>query len=216
MKHGRRIDWAKAMLDSSRIRTGRELREARLSAGLSLRDLGRAVGMSHSQASRIERGLVRDPSIGALTRCAAAVGCELSIRLYPVGDPLRDDAHSRLLDRFRGELHPSLMVRHEVPIGREGDLRAWDAVVSGQGWRIAVEAETRLVDVQALFRRLALKRRDGRMGDLILLVADTRANRLAVRAVRSSFAAEFPIPGRAILGALRAGESPGGSGLVVL
>ncbi len=216
MKRGRRIDWARAMLDSSRVRTGRELRDARESAGLSLRDVGRAVGISHSQASRIERGLVRDPSLDALTRLAAGVGCELSLRLYPVGDPLRDTAHSRLLERFRIELHPSLTIRHEVPIGRDGDLRAWDAVVSGTGWRIAVEAETRLVDAQALLRRLALKRRDAAMAHAILLVADTRANRTALAAMRTVLIAEFPVAGRATLRALRAGEWPRGSGVVVL
>ena len=216
VKRGRRIDWARTMLDSSRIRLGHELREARQSSGLSLRDLGQAVSISHSQASRIERGLVRDPSLDALTRLAAAVGCELSIRLYPVGDPLRDTAHSRLLDRFRSELHPSLMIHFEQPIGRGGDLRAWDAVVSRPGWRVAVEAETRVVDVQALLRRIALKKRDGGITAVILVVADTRGNRAAITAARGSLSAEFPITGRAVLAALRAGESPGGSGVVVL
>jgi transcriptional regulator with XRE-family HTH domain len=204
------------MLDSSRIRLGRELREARESSGLSLRDLGQAVSISHSQASRIERGLVHDPSLRALTRMAAAVGLEMSIRLYPVGDPLRDVAHSRLLDRFRSELHPSLTIHHEVPFGRDHDLRAWDAVVSGAGWRVAVEAETRLADVQALVRRISLKKRDGGIATVILVIADTRGNRAAKVAARGSLAAEFPISGRAVLAALRAGESPSGSGVIVL
>ena len=66
------------------------------------------------------------------------------------------------------------------------DQRAWDAVITtvaqaGDGrprrCLIGVEAETRLRDLQALQRRLALKRRDGGVDRVILLVADTRSNR---------------------------------------
>ena len=69
-----------------------------------------------------------------------------------------------------------------MPIGGasvEGprDFRAWDAVVSGVGWTIGVEAETHVRDLQALERRLALKQRDGAMSLVILLLADTRHHR---------------------------------------
>jgi hypothetical protein len=50
---------------------------------------------------------------------------------------------------------------------------------------------------------------------LILLVADTRRNRRALAAAPAAFA-DLPIGSRAILRALRDGENPGGSGIVIL
>jgi hypothetical protein len=79
-----------------------------------------------------------------------------------------------------------------------------------------VEAETRLSDIQALTRRLELKRRDGGILNMIMLVADTRTNRAALLGARSSLADGFPLRHGAILGALRDGVDPGGSGIVIL
>src|SRR4029453_8828733 len=110
-------------------------------------------------------------------------GLGLSNKAYPTGDPIRDRAQLALLERLRGRLHPSLRWRTEVPLPREGDLRAWDAEIRGPPparWRMRVEAETRITDGQALERKLGLKVRDDPGGHLILLVADTRANRRAL------------------------------------
>ena len=71
--------------------------------------------------------------------------------------------------------------RTEVPLLIPGDLRAWDATIARTGFVIGVEAETRLRDLQAAARRTNLKQRDGELDHVILLVADTRANRLALR-----------------------------------
>ena len=81
---------------------------------------------------------------------------------------------------------------------------------------IPVDAETRLHDVQALSRRVALKRRDAGVDALILLVADTRHNRSALRLARADLAADFPLSGAAILEALGAGQRPAASGILVL
>jgi hypothetical protein len=45
----------------------------------------------------------------------------------------------------------------EVPLGPAGDLRAWDALLGLSRERVGVEAETRITDLQAVARRLALK-----------------------------------------------------------
>jgi hypothetical protein len=97
----------------------------------------------------------------------------------------------------------------------EGDLRAWDAVIGGDGWRLAVEAETVLDDLQAVERRLALKRRDGGIDHVILLVADTRRNRRALASAPGAFA-DLPMRTRETLAALGRGVHPGGSGIVIL
>ena len=194
---------------------GSELREARVAAGISQETVGRAAGISHSAVSRIERGAAPFVSLRRMAILASIVGLRLSVRAYPAGLPLRDAAQLALLDRLRRQLHPSLTWQTEVPLAIDGDLRAWDASIRGQGWAAFVDAETRIRDAQALERRTALKQRDTKTDRVILLVADTRSNRLVLRAVGSPLVAGA-VAARDILDALRAGRDPGGSGVVLL
>jgi hypothetical protein len=137
------------------------------------------------------------------------------LRAYPAGDAIRDVGQQRLLARFRPRLHPSLGWATEVVFPIEGDLRAWDAVIRGANWQIAVEAETVLDDIQAVERKLARKQRDGGIDHVILLVADTPRNRRALAAAPGAFAT-FSRDSRAMLRALREGRDPGCSGIVIL
>jgi transcriptional regulator with XRE-family HTH domain len=195
---------------------GRELREARIAAGLSQQALAHAAGLSHPTVSRIERGRSRAVSIVQLARLFGIVGLDLSARAYPSGDPLRDAAHERLLGHFLSYVAPPLSWRREVPLPGQGDPRAWDALISGHGELTAVEAETRLTDAQALQRRLQVKLRDAGVTRLILVLSDTRSNRAALREAGSSLASIFPVSGRALLGQIAAGRHPSTSGYVVL
>jgi transcriptional regulator with XRE-family HTH domain len=160
---------------------GRELHEARIDRAVSLAELGRVADLSPSQISRIERGLIRNLAIPTIARLLAAVGLDIVARAYPAGEPIRDAAHARLLASLHGRLHRSLAWRTEVPLPIRGDLRAWDAVIGGPGWRARVECETRPRDLQALERRLALKQRDGGMDFIILLLRDSAHNRELLR-----------------------------------
>jgi hypothetical protein len=144
------------------------------------------------------------------------VGLDLPLRAFPAGEPIRDRAQLALLDRLRIRLGPGLTWRTEVPIDRHGDQRAWDAAIGGPGWTVAVDAETRLYDVQALSRRVALKRRDSRTDVVVLLIASTRHNRSALRLARADLAADFPLDGTAVLAALAASRQPPASGIVLL
>ena len=198
------------------VTSGSEIRNARIGFGLSLEEVGRAVKLSYSQVGRIERAEHPSVSIAQLAQIGSVVGLDLSVRFYPGASPLRDRAHLALLDRFRARLSPTLTFRLEVPVAGVGDHRAWDGVVFGAGDPAGVEAETRLVDVQALERRVALKGRDGGVSRVILLVAATRTNRRAAREAETSLMATFPIPGRLALEALAAGRDPGGSSLILL
>jgi transcriptional regulator with XRE-family HTH domain len=195
---------------------GAELRNARLAAGLSLADVSRAAGLSKAEVSRVERSLASWVSVETVSLVAVVVGLRPSIRLYPDGSSLRDSAHEALLARLRRELPGTLEWRVEVPLPIPGDRRAWDATIRAHGWWIAVEAETRIHDLQALERRLALKRRDGGEPCMILLINDTRPNRAALATARESLRAEFPLEAREILGALRAGRAPTAGGVVRL
>lgn len=194
---------------------GRELREARVAAGLSQTIVARAAGISHASLSRVERGVAPTLALARLDVLAAVLGHRLSVRLYPVGLPLRDAGQIRLLERLRSCLPSTLAWRTEVPIPTPGDFRAWDASIGGSGWKAFVDAETRIRDVQALERRTALKRRDTRTDRVILLIADTRANRAVLRSLGGPLV-DGALPGHAILAALRAGRDPGGSGVVLL
>jgi hypothetical protein len=172
--------------------------------------------MSHSQLSRIERALHPSVSIMQLARVSSVVGLDLSLRTYPNGSPFRDKAHLALIHQFRERLSPKLTVRTEVPLPIRGDLRAWDLLIIGAGEPIGVEAETRLVDLQAIERKVTLKMRDGGVSRVVLLVAATRGNRLALREAMETLHGSFPIPGRHGLHALARGTDPGGSSIILV
>lgn len=188
---------------------GRELREARVSSGLSQVLVAHRCGMAHSELQRIESGELTRIDPAKLVCVAETVGLRPSFRLYPHGDPLRDAGHGSLLRRARDLVHVSLGWQTEVPLPIQGDLRAWDAVIAGPRWRRPVEAETRFGDSQALARRIHLKQRDGAEEFVIVVAPDTRHNRLTVEAVRRALGPGFDgLPPR-VLQALAAGEDPG-------
>jgi transcriptional regulator with XRE-family HTH domain len=197
------------------IRARREIDQARRLAGLSLADLGQAGGLTASAVMRILNGTTRLADMEVVACLGAAVGLDVRLRVYPAGDPIRDAGQARLLERLRLQVHPSLRWRTEVPLPIEGDLRAWDATIRGSGWLLAVEAETVVVDVQALERKLGLKQRFGGVHHLLLLVADTPRNRQALSAAPAAFQG-WPLRTREILCALRAGRDPGAGGIVFL
>lgn len=213
----RRVDTGTEIARDSLLRMGRELRDARIAAGLSQERLAAAAGISHGHVSRIEHGVVPNLSMLAMARVGALLGLRVSCRAYPMGPPIRDAAHVALLGRLRAELGPGLRMRTEVPLrSAPGDLRAWDAeVLSAQG-DCKVEAETRLADLQSLERRIALKMQDDGVSIVVLLVAGSRSNRAVLAHARVSLRERFPCDTRAILRALRRGEMPPASGICVL
>lgn len=216
----RAVDIGAARARDTLARLAAEARTTRLAAGLSQRDLGEAIGLSRSQVSRIERGLSPELTIVVASRLFAVLGMNLSVRAYPAGDPIRDAAHAVLLERLHARCHRSFRWATEVPFPKPGDLRAWDATATATATapviRIGIEAETRIRDGQALDRRLALKKRDGGMDRMILLVASTRANHAALRAYGDILRNRFPVDGRRALELLGAGADPGGNALIVL
>ena len=74
--------------------------------------------------------------------------------------------------------------------------------------RVAVEAETRVTDFQALARRIALKQRDDSVERVILLVAATRGNRGAVRAAEPFIGEIFALDTRSHAHGTRRGPPP--------
>lgn len=201
-----------AQEDEARVRA--DLARARRGAGLSRGAVARATGLSRSSLERLEIG-ARRSTIQELAAVGSAVGLDVRLRAYLAGDPIRDAGQQRLLTRLHTRCHPSLGWGTEVTIRIGGDRRAWDAVIRGVRWRVGVEAETVLDDLQAVERRLNLKQRDGEVDHVILLVADTRRNRRALAAGTGAFAALSADP-RIVLAALAAGREPPGSAVLVL
>lgn len=197
---------------------GREFYGTRSNAGISQDDVSAAAGMSRPKYGRIERAIEPEVSVASLARIAAALGLDLSIRFYPEGDPVRDAGHAALLGRLAARCHRNLVIQPEVPFPRPGDRRAWDAVITGFGSaiRCAVEAETRPTDVQALARKLALKERDGGAHRVILLLSDTRHNRVFLHGPGQLLRTRFPLSGPRTLELLGAGEDPVGNAIILL
>jgi len=190
------------------------LRDARLAAGLRQSDIARALGTSDTWVGRLEHGDLATTVVD-LARTSAAVGLRLSLKLYPGPIRLRDGAQVALIERFLAELGGLWQARLEVPVGEPGDLRAVDLVLGRSGRRIAVEALTRLRDLQAQIRRGTLIQRDGNFVRLILLIADTRANRGALREAERLVQEAFPVGTRGAMAALRAGQLPAGNAIVM-
>ena len=186
---------------------------------MSLREVGRRLGVSAQRVARAERGEPDALTIDLAARIAAIVGLQLAASLHPNGDPVRDRGHLALLNRFRVRLGPRVHLRTEVPVPITGDLRSGDAVVAvmasdGPAGAL-IEAETHLGDIQLLERKAAAKQRDLGAKRLVLLVADTRHNREVI-ARHPELRERFPIGARRALAALAAGDDPGGDALVVL
>lgn len=195
---------------------GRELRVARLTAGLRLIDVASALRTSISHVSRVENGLIKGIGVPALTRHAAVVGLKPYFKLYPAISRPLDAAQLALLARFRERIHPSWHVKLEVPMAKIGDLRAADAMLTIPGCRCMVEVITRLADFQAQLRSAHLKQRDLNADRLILVVAATTTNRRTLRLAASAMQAGLSLDTKQTLRLLAAGADPGADGLVVL
>jgi transcriptional regulator with XRE-family HTH domain len=193
-----------------------EAREARLSGNLSQTEVGGAIGVSRSQYGLIERGGHPNVPFIVVAEILSVLGLELAARAYPAGGGLRDAAQLALLARFRERVATSFTWRTEVVIPIEGDLRAWDAALTRPGLRIGIDAETRLRDVQAVDRRVALKLRDSAFDRAVLLVAATKTNRRLLHDAGDALVANYPVRTREGLAALAAGADPGGNCLVML
>jgi len=202
---------------SERLRRelAQEWRSLRLADGVSQLQVARAVGISRETYSRIERGRSGALDLARAALITAMLGSDLSVKTYPVGQPIRDVAHAALLQRLEHELAPTWRAKHEAPMSIPGDMRAWDLRLDG-AVSIGVEAETRPHDLQALERRMQLKQRDSSVRRMLLLVGATNRNRAVLRQALPFLRGTFPIGTREVMPALRKGGDPGANGIVLL
>jgi transcriptional regulator with XRE-family HTH domain len=190
---------------------GRELRIARMNAGLTQASLARLAGVSQQLASWAELGN-GDISLDARCRLAAACGHELGWRLYPVATVrLRDSGQMALAQVIVGAAHPSWRPSLEVPVA-PGDPRAADLLLAGPTEIIHVEIERALVDFQAQLRSAQLKRelfaaQDERPIRLVIAVPDAAASRERLAPFSQLINQTMPAASRTIWRAIRGGEA---------
>jgi hypothetical protein len=181
--------------------------------------LGKAVGLSQPQISRIERAQLRSLSVLDASRTAGVLGLELVMRLYPGGTPLRDAGHVDRLRRILKHVRTPLRYRIDVPLPQRPDQpmeqRGWDAMLYGRARRTGIELEMRLRDAQATIRRHGMKLRDDPVDGFLLVLADTRTNR-RVYASNADLWPDLPrLRTSRVLAGLEAGEHPP-SGIVFI
>ena len=196
---------------------GRELRIARLNAGLTQAGMARLAGVSQQQASLVERG-IGDVSLVTRSRLAAACGHELGWRLYPVATVrLSDSGQLALAQAITAAAHTSWQAQLEVPVAH-GDARAADLVLTGPTHLIHVEIERGLVDFQAQLRSAQLKRDELARGDrpvrLVIAVPDTKATKARLAPFAQLLSGTMPVPSRGIWRAIRTGEPLGADGIL--
>lgn len=195
----------------------REFDASRRALGLSMADVGAAIGMSRSQVGRLIRRELPDVTVKQICRLYAAIGLTATMRGYPADDPLRDRGQVKLLVRLRPRVAAS--VAWHVERGLQGwrDARAWDVVLDGHGCTDGIEAITRFGDAQAIQRRAMRKLRDdSSVQHLFLVIAGTHGNRSALAATRDSMRTDLPLDTRGILQAWGEGRCPGSGGIVII
>ncbi len=195
---------------------GRELRLARIAAGMRQLDVARMLGTSKSRICRVEHAQIQTLNLHDLAHHAAAVGLKPYVKLYPLGRRLLDQPQLSLLAKLRGRLHPSWSWETEVPVPIQGDLRAGDCRIANPDCAILVEAYTRFSDYQAQVRSAHRKQADLGATRLILLLAATHANRSAIREAGVVARDSFPLGTKATLAALADGRDPGADAIVFL
>ena len=118
---------------------GIEIRRFREDAGLSKAAVARAAGIDPTHLRLIEDGK-RDASSLVIARIGAALGAEVSMKLFPSGRPIRDRFQGPMLECFLAELPPRWTRSVEVPVLRP--VRGFiDAVIGDPEARRVVTIE---------------------------------------------------------------------------
>jgi transcriptional regulator with XRE-family HTH domain len=191
-----------------------ELRRARMATGLSQRAVAAGLGVSRPLLSQWERGRGA-PHPATLVAWAAAVGLDLPLRAYAAGPLLHDAGQLRYLGRAQTRIGSAWGWQTEVTVSRDPrDRRAIDAVIRRDGVAIGLEVISRLTDAQAQVRAALQKQEAAGLIRMLLVLADTRHNRIAVAAARFTLEPAFPVGPRRALADLRGGITPPANGFI--
>jgi transcriptional regulator with XRE-family HTH domain len=202
------------------VRTVSELRDARVGAGLSREQMAQALDWSASALLRVEADRLEDVGVIRLCEMASVLGCELSIGLHPIGDPIRDKGQQAVGARLDAILAPLWRVTNETLLPGGSELRSWDKLLRLKDVTprhlVGVDIETRIRDIQELVRRTRLRERDGETDAILIVLSDSAVNRRLVDQLRDALGPGYATSPRLILRALRAGERLPGSGVILV
>ncbi|MBF8290086.1 MAG: cro/C1-type protein [Chloroflexi bacterium] len=202
---------------------GMQIRQLRLDAGVTQTALGRVSGVDRSHLSRIEAG-VAIPSLEALIALGAALGSDLSVRLYPGSGPrIHDRFQAPMVEALIRLLDRSFIVQPEVAIS--GPVRGVIDLVVRDPERslvIACEAQSELRRLEETLRRagekadaLFARSRSGDQGAQLLLLRSTADTRALANRFPATLGAAYPAATADVVGALRDARRPWpGSGVV--
>jgi transcriptional regulator with XRE-family HTH domain len=204
------------------VRIGDDVRELRLDAGVSLRQLGEATGIDASHLARIEKATAH-ASVATLNSVAVALGANLSLRFYA-------DAGPRIHDRFQAPmiegllrlLHPDWKPRLEVVV--PGNLRGVaDILLTHRIQPIVVvgEAQSQFRRIEQQLRWMAEKtaafeasRPDGSSVSRLLILRSTEATRAVANRYAATLSTAYPARSIEVYDALINGSRWPGSGIV--
>jgi transcriptional regulator with XRE-family HTH domain len=200
-----------------------ELHRVRVDEGLSLRQVGFAAGFHASHLPRIETG-ERQPSLDALVALAAAMGHDVSIRLYPGNGPrVRDHIQVRMIEALLAALHSLWTARLEVAVYRpvRGVIdvvlqdRELGDIVAGEGHSAlpSVERQLRWAGQKADALESArgwpwADRLDQPAVGRLLLLRSTEATRRLIETLPMTFASAYPARPTDAVAALTTSDRP--------
>ena len=206
---------ARAAAERIRRTAGGDVERLRLDAGLPRVRLADASGVNDSYLRRVEQGTV-SPSIETYARLAAALGADLSVRLYPNSGPaIRDRHQAGILEALLASKHARWHAYPEVAVRRPS--RGWiDVALHDPRERtiVATEIQSELHRVEQLVRwseekAASLPSWDGwtQLGEpptisRLLIVRRTRTTRRIADQLRRQLLAAYPADPRDALEAL--------------
>lgn len=198
---------------------GAEIRRLREDADVTQTAVARAAGISQSELSRIEAGMVA-AAVETLVRISVALGADLGLRLTPgAGVPIRDRYQAPMLEGLLRILHARWKRFLEVPVFRpvRGVV---DLVLHDPRGPVAIasEAHSLIQRVEQQLRWHNLKG-EGLMGgsqlrlddapvSRLLLLRDTPVNDRLVQAYAETFRTQYPADPKAALLALTTADAP--------
>ena len=198
-------------------KVGGEVKVARVTQAMTARQVAVRAGVSWSTEARVELG---DPNVTITTMCAVAeaVGLDIVIRVYQGREPsLRDTGQLVFAEHLCGQAHTGWQPDIELLVGQHGE--AIDVALFGVQEIWATEIERMAIDFQAQYRRADRKRETlcalhQRPVRLVMVIEDSRRNRLALERHLAFIQSVLPAGSREILTALRTGRPLGRDGLL--
>jgi transcriptional regulator with XRE-family HTH domain len=204
-----------------------DLDRSRRDAGVSLRRLGAACGVSQSHLSQVFAGQ-REPSISVLTAISRALGGSLSVRFYPnTGPVIHDGIQARIVEELLRIAAPTWTNAIEVPVFRPArgfidvifDSEPLATIVAGevesridrleQQLRWAQEKAASLPSSEFLART-----KGDRVIYRLLVLRATAATREIARRFESVLRVAYPAPAEVAFASLTTGVPWPGDGIL--